>query len=332
MERTLVLALSASGLSAGEVTWRQKRKVFFGSFRLPRSGSRFSLESLSDGSHEQSLARTSSRTSSRLQGCPRQLAQGQLGRTIVGQRVGAILAKMARPGQSTSSAARRRMTPGQRTSSAAPPPDDTVPGDSLPAAATAFSSARVRLAGGPRQRSGSRSWRFRSVEKGPAFRLARTGFPHGRAQAVTRRVVAERRTPRSGVDGLCAAVREVNGDPSESEGLQNPSGAGGGARLRETATKSRSTLYVFPRSEAPAICTCGRTTHCTHPSTNVIRSTMGTGSGKNRFPENQRGKLEAAGEPRRQSRKAPAQPGLDDLDVHLAELRDRSLNPSERDE
>ena len=35
------------------------------------------------------------------------------------------------------------------------------------------------------------------------------------------------------------------------DGLQNPSGAGGGARLRETATKSRSTLCTSPAKRGP---------------------------------------------------------------------------------
>ena len=37
-----------------------------------------------------------------------------------------------------------------------------------------------RVDGAPRQRSGSQASHLQAVDRGPAFRLARKGFPHGR--------------------------------------------------------------------------------------------------------------------------------------------------------
>ena len=105
----------------------------------------------------------------------------------------------------------------------------------------------------------------------------------GRARGERRSERSEGLQNPSGAGGG-ARLRETATKSRSTLYVQNPSGAGGGARLRETATKSRSTLYVFPRSEAPAICTCGRTTHCTHLSTNGIRSTVEASSEKKSVP------------------------------------------------
>ena len=58
--------------------------------------------------------------------------------------------------------------------------------------------SRVRWIGSPRQRSGSRSLPLVPVERGPAFWLARKGFPHGRPRQSPARAGAERRTREAG--------------------------------------------------------------------------------------------------------------------------------------